>query len=65
VFGGARRFDPNLKNHHHLHCTQCGKVIDFYSRAYDNLKVPEELHQEFQVTGKRVVLRGLCQTCRP
>ncbi len=64
VFGGAKRFDPNLRNHHHLHCTQCGKVFDFYSRAYDNLKVPEELHQEFQVTSKRVVLKGLCKECR-
>ncbi len=65
IFGGAKRFDPNLKNHHHLHCNQCGKVFDFYSRAYDNLKVPEELHAQFQVTSKRVVLKGLCNECRP
>jgi Fur family peroxide stress response transcriptional regulator len=64
IFGGAKRFDPNLKNHHHLHCTQCGKVFDFYSRAYDNLKVPEELQTQFQVTSKRVVLKGLCNECR-
>jgi Fur family peroxide stress response transcriptional regulator len=64
IFGGAKRFDPNISNHHHLHCTQCGKVFDFYSRAYDNLQVPEELHAQFQVTSKRVVLKGLCQKCR-
>ena len=64
TFGGAKRFDPNLKNHHHLHCTQCGRVFDFYSRAYDNLNVPEELQMQFQVTGKRVVLKGLCKECR-
>ncbi len=64
TFGCAKRFDPNLKNHDHLHCTQCGKVFDFYSRAYDNLKVPEELQTQFQVTSKRVVLKGLCYECR-
>ena len=64
TFGGAKRFDPNVTNHHHMHCTQCGKVFDFYSRAYDNLKVPEELHAQFQVTSKRVVLKGVCKECR-
>jgi len=64
IFGGAKRFDPNVTIHHHLHCTQCGKVFDFYSRAYDNLKVPEELHAQFQVTSKRVVLKGVCKKCR-
>jgi Fur family peroxide stress response transcriptional regulator len=64
AFGGARRFDPNIKNHHHLHCTQCGKVFDFYSQTYDNLEVPEELRAQFQVVSKRVVLKGLCRECR-
>ena len=64
IFGGAKRFDPNVANHHHLHCMHCGEVFDFYSRAYDNLKVPGELHEQFQVTSKRVVLKGLCKKCR-
>lgn len=64
TFGGAKRFDPKVANHHHLHCTQCGKIIDFYSRTYDNLEVPEEVHGEFQVISKRVVLKGICKECR-
>jgi Fur family peroxide stress response transcriptional regulator len=63
VFGGAKRFDPNVANHHHLHCTQCGKVLDFYNRAYDNLEVPEGVHEKFQVISKRVVLKGICKEC--
>ncbi len=63
IFGGAKRFDPNIKNHHHLHCIQCGKIIDFQSRAYDNLKVPKDLRAEFRVISKRVVLRGICKAC--
>jgi Fur family peroxide stress response transcriptional regulator len=64
IFGGAKRFDPKVTTHHHMHCTRCGKVFDFYSRVYDNLKIPEEVHDQFQVVSKRVVLKGTCKTCR-
>ena len=64
IFGGAKRFDLNVKNHHHLHCIQCGKVADFTNRAYDNLKIPDTLREQFQVISKRVVLKGICKECR-
>jgi Fur family transcriptional regulator, peroxide stress response regulator len=64
TFGGAKRFDPQVTPHHHLHCTQCGKVIDFYSPDYDNLAVPESVGKQFRVISKRVVLRGICQACQ-
>lgn len=63
IFGGAKRFDPNVANHHHLHCTRCGKILDFSSQAYDNLEVPEKVHNQFEVISKRVVLRGICREC--
>jgi Fur family peroxide stress response transcriptional regulator len=63
IFGGAKRFDPNVTNHHHLHCTQCGKIIDFKNRSYDDLEVPEEVRENFKVISKRVVLKGICKTC--
>jgi Fur family peroxide stress response transcriptional regulator len=63
IFGGAKRFDPNVTNHHHLHCTKCGKIIDFKNRSYDDLKVPEEVLENFKVISKRVVLKGICKTC--
>ena len=64
IFGGAKRFDPIVTNHHHLHCTQCGKVLDFYSQDYDNLEVPGGVCEQFQVLSKRVVLKGICKECR-
>ncbi len=64
IFGGAKRFDSKVTTHHHLHCIRCGNVFDFYCRAYDNLKVPEEVCEQFQVVSKRVVLKGVCKTCR-
>ncbi len=64
VFGGAKRFDTDISPHHHLHCTRCGKIQDFTSRVYDRLDIPEDIADRFLVTGKRVVLKGLCSYCR-
>jgi Fur family peroxide stress response transcriptional regulator len=64
TFGGAKRFDPNVTDHHHLHCTRCGKIFDFVHRAYDHLEVPPEVRDQFKVTSKRVVLKGICKACR-
>lgn len=64
IFGGARRFDPNVTHHHHMHCTRCDGVFDFYHEAYDNLKIPQDVEAEFRVESKRVVLRGMCKKCQ-
>ena len=64
IFGGAKRFDPNVKNHHHLHCTQCNKIFDFYDPGYDNLEVSEDVSEQFRIISKRVVLKGACKACR-
>jgi Fur family peroxide stress response transcriptional regulator len=63
VFGGAKRFDPNVTNHHHLHCVSCGKIFDFNSDQYNNLDIPDEIQQQFRVLSSRVVLKGICDQC--
>jgi Fur family peroxide stress response transcriptional regulator len=63
VYGGAKRFDPNVTNHHHLHCVSCGKILDFHNDQYNNLDIPEEVRQRFRVLSSRVVLKGLCEQC--
>ncbi len=62
--GDPKRFDPNLRQHHHFRCTRCGRIIDFYNEEFDNLKVPEELQSKFIITGKRVNLEGICEKCK-
>jgi len=62
--GGARRFDPNMQSHHHIHCVKCGKIMDFTSEVCDKLKVPEEIKDQFTVLSKRVVVNGICKECR-
>ncbi len=63
IFGGAKRFDTDVRDHHHLHCMRCGKIQDFIHVGYDNLAVPEDIHNYFQVKRKRVVLKGICKAC--
>ena len=63
-FGSSKRFDPNLKNHHHLHCEKCGKIIDFTYKEYDQLHVPKKLTRDFKIYRKRVIINGLCKKCK-
>ncbi len=62
--GGARRFDLASDEHHHFQCLECGTIIDFSDKDYDNLKVPEGILKRHTVYTKRVVLSGLCRECR-
>ncbi len=63
-FGNSKRFDSNVKNHHHLHCEKCGQIIDFVCKEYDNLTMPKELIKNFKVHRKRVIISGLCKKCQ-
>ena len=63
VYGGAKRFDPNTANHHHLHCVACGKIVDFFSHDYNHLEIPKNIRQRFSVLSSRVVLKGICGKC--
>ncbi len=63
TFGGPRRFDPDISDHHHLHCMACGRIIDFEYEGYARLEVPNAIASTFKVISRRVVLKGLCDTC--
>lgn len=60
---GASRFDPNVDAHHHLVCTECGKVRDLYA-DYSSITVPSGAGQGFTVGSAEVVFRGVCDDCR-
>jgi Fur family peroxide stress response transcriptional regulator len=64
IFGGAKRFDPNLTDHHHLHCIECGKITDFHDRSFDRLADPEDVPDDFRILGKRIIFKGICSECR-
>ena len=63
-FGSARRYDPIIDQHHHVHCVKCGKILDFYHTSFDRLKVPEEIREAYQIMTTRVVVAGVCPACQ-
>ena len=62
--GNPKRFDGNLDKHHHFQCMKCKKIIDFYSDSYDDLQIPSEIQNKFNILNKTVRLEGICDKCR-
>ena len=62
--GEKKRYDPNIKNHHHLRCLHCQAIIDFNNPSYDKIVVPEKIQKEFKVLNRKVVLEGICKNCK-
>jgi Fur family peroxide stress response transcriptional regulator len=57
------RFDANMKTHHHFVCLRCGKTLDFYSKEFDRLKVPDGARTIGNVQSTQVVVKGSCVQC--
>ena len=62
--GRPKRYDPDIESHHHFQCIKCNKIIDFSNQGFDALEIPKDIKNRFIVTGKKVVLEGLCDSCR-
>jgi len=60
----ANRFDINASNHHHLVCSKCSKIEDFYWPEFDRMKPPESVSHWVQIEAKQVVINGLCSSCK-
>lgn len=61
---GKFRYEIKKRHHHHLICTNCGKI---YEVEGDFLKKMEEeiyKNKNFKVTGHSLEFFGLCQSCR-
>ncbi len=63
-YGDPKRFDPFLDKHHHLRCIKCNAIIDIYSKYYDQIRVPDEVSQQFTVLNHKVVMEGICSNCK-
>lgn len=57
------RFDPNRKLHHHLFCTVCKGLTDFYWADFDELAPPLDVSEWGQPETKHVQIRGVCSKC--
>lgn len=61
--GNSRRYDPNIRKHHHLLCTRCRKIVDFSSPAFDRLSVPPSVVEEYKVLRTSVLIEAVCGKC--
>ena len=60
---GSVRVDPNVEaEHHHLVCTECGRVRDV-PMTIDPVKLPPRVRREFTVDAVEVIFRGRCADC--
>ena len=62
--GSAARFDPNLRQHHHLVCLYCGRIIDLEDRRLNRIPWPKVHPQEFTIQDYQVHFRGRCARCQ-
>jgi Fur family transcriptional regulator, peroxide stress response regulator len=58
----SRRYDANMSRHHHLVCTQCRNVIDFYDTGLDRVR-PSRSPRGFVSQSISVKVLGLCAAC--
>jgi len=56
------RFCPNMREHWHIYCEQCGEVLDI-DASKDNAFAASKLPQAFTVNHVDVALRGKCGRC--
>ncbi len=62
-YGEAKRYDPDINEHHHFRCSKCNKIVDFRDESYDNLRVPKAFQKNFKVTNVKIILEGICDKC--
>src|SRR4029077_13168132 len=66
VLGGRAVYehDYGYPQHDHLHCTECGKLIEFSSDELLKLREAVARKNQFRVTGHRFIISGVCSACR-
>jgi Fe2+ or Zn2+ uptake regulation protein len=60
---GSTRFDPNVRDHHHLVCDRCGMVRDVEVDT-SAIRLSPAVLDGFGVGRVDVVFRGRCPACR-
>jgi Fur family ferric uptake transcriptional regulator len=52
-----------LEHHHHLVCSNCGKVVDFTSCNLDEMEEKLSRESGFDIKGHLLEFYGLCHSC--
>lgn len=59
---GATRYCPNMKEHCHFYCDDCGKVFDI-DRPFDCMDKDLHIPMGFKVNSVEIAVRGTCGGC--
>lgn len=66
-FGDGRtHYEHNYKHQHHDHmiCSECGKIIEFFSAELEALQDAMAAKHEFEITQHLLRIIGICADCR-
>lgn len=65
---GCSRYEYNVHQddheHHHLICTNCGKIMEVNEDLLDSIERQIENDYDFTITDHKVKFFGLCSKCR-
>jgi Fur family ferric uptake transcriptional regulator len=61
--GAQKRFDGNTMPHHHVRCSECGKIADVET-AVPFPDIAEIQVKEFTLTGAEILFEGVCDGCK-
>jgi Fur family peroxide stress response transcriptional regulator len=57
-----RRYDPETRQHHHLICVECKKIVDVHKEF--SINVPDEMKGAFDLVGNHIEFYGVCPKCK-
>ncbi len=60
---GASLFDANREPHHHMVCTVCGELFDFYLKATPDLTHIAQ-QARFHIDECHIEVKGICDACQ-
>jgi len=61
---GKYRYELKKNHHHHLICTNCGKIQDVEGNLVENLEKNIQKDKNFQVKSHSLEFFGLCLNCQ-
>ena len=57
------RFDPNIAEHVHFHCTKCGKVVDIDAPELIRSVMQRDFSGVGRASACSICLQGICKEC--
>lgn len=62
--GDASRYDGCLEIHHHVVCTECGRVDEVFAHVPENWLEQVSGETGYRIDQEQVLFKGVCPQCR-